>query len=492
MSSTLSVGGCTQLVGIFHDPEFPCVSQRPHRACAGGSAEALQRAVTERYGLRLRQSWAEELPRALRRLQAARNLSSAALELAATNAQLLRELAGQLTVEETFFFRNAEQIQHAADHIRSVASSRGTRPVRVWSAGCSSGEEPYSLVMAVAERLGPQAAQVETIACDLNHAALERARAAVYGEWAFRGVDPSVIQRHFVPAGHGRQAVRPEYRGRVAFEHLAIQEMAHRIQPESMDVIFFRNVGVYLEPAAIEECVSAFARALRSDGILVQAPTDPQPPRTLFTRRSPSVASEYRLRDKTMPPPPKLPDPTYPNARTLGSITGHGSADAAQTALRQMVRWASTVAVRSASLPPRPAKSQGSRAPPTQREQVVSLGDGGRVSDALALVESVIDRQPHASDAYLLRAQLRLAASEPDLALGDLRRLLFVDKGHRLARYWYAVVLARLGRVPQALGQLEELERQLAATAPNAVIEDGQTKTTELLRATAWMRASLE
>jgi predicted Zn-dependent protease len=92
----------------------------------------------------------------------------------------------------------------------------------------------------------------------------------------------------------------------------------------------------------------------------------------------------------------------------------------------------------------------------------------------------------------LMRAQLQLADAQTDAALEDLRRLLFIQPGHRVARYWYSVVLRSLGRAAQAVAQLRELERRLASATSDEVLEDGKTKAAELLSAAAWLRSSIE
>lgn len=429
---------------------------------------AVQSVLTRKYGLRPRSSWSEDLPRALRGLLASCGLGSAAhapQEWVCADPNLLRELAGCLTVAETFFFRHREQLEVAVDYVRALVGSGRPTP-RVWSAGCSTGEEPYSVLMMLTQRLGPLAAGVHLCACDINKQALSVARRALYGDWSLRGVGPELVSRHFVEEGRGRHRVRPEYRTTIEFHHLSVLEMASRLEPGSVDVILFRNVGVYLEPAANDACHAAFARVLRDGGILIQAPTDPLPAKELFRRVERGTTSVFSRRGHTIvPKAPASPLPTEPFYAELRACT-----------LPQPERDVER------SLPA--VHDSGAR--------IALLGNDGRLNEALELVESLLGANPASAEAYLMRAQLQLADARIDAALEDLRRLLFMKPGHRIARYWYSVVLLGMGRTTQAVGQLRELERRLAVTDSEATLEDGRTRGADLLRAAAWLRASME
>jgi chemotaxis protein methyltransferase CheR len=431
----------------------------------------LETALTRRFGLRPRSSWTEDLPRALGALLTACGLGPAGgtqQELVCADPNLLRELAGQLTVAETFFFRHREQLETVVAHVSARVGPGRPKP-RIWSAGCSTGEEAYSIVMMLTERLGPLAQSVEIRACDINKQALSVARKAQYGDWSLRGVGPELVLRHFVVEGRGRHRVRPEYRTSIEFHHLSILEMASRLEPGSVDVVLFRNVGVYLEPSANDACHTAFARVLRGDGILVQAPTDPVPTKELFRRAESVGTSVFSRRGHTIAPKrPSAPSPILP---ALGVP-------------RLPTSEPSILLARACPAPRLVVDDPGARA--------AVLGNDGRLGEALEMVEKMLGSNPSSADAYLVRAQLELADARTDAAVEDLRRLLFLQPGHRMGRYWYSVVLRGMGRTQQAVAQLRELERRLAVTDGEAILEDGKTSAADLLRATVWLRTSTE
>src|SRR5262249_24082640 len=134
----------------------------------------------------------------------------------------LDELLEALTIGETHFFRNRAQFAALESHIlpELIARRRDTRQLRVWSAGCASGEEPYSLAIAI-ERQLPDVAdwQVLILATDINRQALEKARRGVYGAWSFREVPPEVQASYFIPRGREFEIV-PRVRERVTFAYL--------------------------------------------------------------------------------------------------------------------------------------------------------------------------------------------------------------------------------------------------------------------------------
>jgi chemotaxis protein methyltransferase CheR len=442
----------------------------------------LEHALTQRFGLRPRSSWSEDLPRALRGLftSCGRGFGAgAAHDLVCADPNLLRELAGRLTVAETFFFRHREQLEAVIAHVRTVIGPGRPDP-RVWSAGCSTGEEAYSISMMLSERLGPLAQSVQICACDINKQALSVARKALYGDWSLRGVGPELVLRHFIVEGRGRHRVRPEYRGTIDFQHLSILEMASRLEPGSVDVVLFRNVGVYLEPAANDACHAAFARVLRDNGLLVQAPTDPLPAKELFRRAEAAGTSVFSRRGHTIvPEPPRAPSPAI----------------LPRSVLRAPASVALPAVEPPAPPPPLVANDSGVGAALLSNEsgaRAALLGNDGRLGEALELVQSMLGANPSSAEAYLMRAQLELADARADAALEDLRRLLFIQPGHRIGRYWYSVVLRGIGRTEHAVAQLRELERRLALTDSDAILEDGKTSATDLLRAAAWLRASTE
>jgi chemotaxis protein methyltransferase CheR len=229
--------------------------------------------VTQRLGLLVAEPRMAELADTLGRRIAASGLSGAhyldRLQ-AAANREELRALARELTVTETYFFRNGEQFKALAEvalPARLAAQPVG-RPVRILSAGCASGEEPYSLAIAVREGPLRCAERVAINAFDLNPAMLEKAARAQYSQWALREMPDALQARWFEPAAGMMQLV-DAIRGAVVFEerNLAVEDEDFW-QSGRFDIVFCRNMLMYFSPEQAQAAVARLARALVPGGYL--------------------------------------------------------------------------------------------------------------------------------------------------------------------------------------------------------------------------------
>jgi chemotaxis protein methyltransferase CheR len=195
--------------------------------------------------------------------------------------QMLEMLALSLTVGETHFFRVTPQIETLRQVVlpELIARHHTDRHIRLWSAGCSTGEEPYTLAMLLCELLStPKDWNVQLVATDLNRAALEVARLAVYGEWSFRDSPPEMRTRYFTPTA-SRWQLNDQVRGMVHFAHLNLAEDRFPFAPEAgrIDLILCRNVTIYFAEDAVQRLYQRFAQALAPTGWLMLGPSDPIP-----------------------------------------------------------------------------------------------------------------------------------------------------------------------------------------------------------------------
>ena len=188
-----------------------------------------------------------------------------------------RELAllvDALTVKDTFFLREADALRVLVEEVipqRFRAGEGG--PVRVWSAGCASGEEPYTIAMLAAEagvRLG---AELEVFGSDIATSALARARRGLYSPSALRAT-PAALRERYFESRDGRFRVCEALRSHVEFvaSNLVDANWIDWLGP--MDVIVCRNVLTEFEPAARDRVVETFYRALRPGGHLLPGRAD--------------------------------------------------------------------------------------------------------------------------------------------------------------------------------------------------------------------------
>lgn len=190
-------------------------------------------------------------------------------------------LASHLTVGETYFFRDERSFEVLEEHILPEllhARASGERRLRIWSAGCCTGEEAYSIAMLV-DRLipNPRDWNVSILATDINPAFLRKAAEGVYGEWSFRGTPAWIRERYFKQGTNSRFELQPLMRKRVTFSYL---NLADDVYPSltnntnAMDVIFCRNVLMYFSAEQAKKVVENLRRSLVDGGWLIVSPVE--------------------------------------------------------------------------------------------------------------------------------------------------------------------------------------------------------------------------
>lgn len=233
--------------------------------------QVLLRHMRRRLGLTAQDPYARAVEERLARALAARGLRpEEALPRLAEDPELVGGLVEAVVVGETHFFREPERLRHLVEvAVPTLLRDRAAAHVpRIWSAGCSTGEEAFSLTILLHDA---GSWPVEVLGTDVSSAALRHAAEASYGPWSFRGVGPAPHERHFVPDGD-RVRVHPRIAERVSFAEL---NLASDPFPGPFDVIVCRNVLVYLDRGVQRSVVGRFATALASGGWLVTGVTDP-------------------------------------------------------------------------------------------------------------------------------------------------------------------------------------------------------------------------
>lgn len=186
----------------------------------------------------------------------------------ATRDAELSELARTLTVSETYFFRNGDQFR-ALEHLLHEHATSGFRRLRVLSAGSSTGEEAYSIAMTIRETIGRLSGwQISILGVDINPDVIDRAQSAHYTRWSLRET-PDTIRDKYFETVQDRHTLVPSIRSMVRFERRNLLDHAADFWHEQIfDIVFCRNVLMYLTPSAATEVVARFARCLDDGGHL--------------------------------------------------------------------------------------------------------------------------------------------------------------------------------------------------------------------------------
>lgn len=175
-------------------------------------------------------------------------------------------LMDALAVPETYFWREMSQIHFLANTYVPEWFKKTSAPLQIWTAASSTGEEPYTIVMALLEA-GWGSSPIQVVASDGSPAAIEKSRAGVYRDKSFRAIPPNLKHKYFSPAGSEWKISR-EVSSRVTFHRanlLATDEISSFARSP---VIFCRNVFIYFSPHAIRQTVATFASRMPSGGHL--------------------------------------------------------------------------------------------------------------------------------------------------------------------------------------------------------------------------------
>ncbi|MFZ4856404.1 MAG: CheR family methyltransferase [Desulfuromonadaceae bacterium] len=182
------------------------------------------------------------------------------------------DIMSVITTNETYFFRESYQLKAFSDEIIPELMTRktagGHRSLRIWSAGCSTGEEPYTIAMLLSDIPDLNNWNIEIIGTDISQKVLQQARRAVYGKPSFRATEEKDVKRFFVQQDGGYK-VTSAIREMVTFNHLNLFDTHHLIMFGTFDLIFCRNVIIYFDMAARKRVIESFHSALYDGGFLL-------------------------------------------------------------------------------------------------------------------------------------------------------------------------------------------------------------------------------
>jgi chemotaxis protein methyltransferase CheR len=478
--------------------------------------EAVLRFLAETIGLSLTPARREHaqggIARAMER-SGARDVA-AYLERLRRGDALLDDLITEVTVGETYFFRDPAQFEAIRSEILPDFARRrpADRPFRAWSAGCASGEEPYSLAIVLGE--AGLAGHAHLLGTDVSRPALARAREARYGRWSLRGVDEKLIGRFFAPDGT-RLRLDERLRRAVEFRFLNLALDAYPSAATGtwgMDLILCRNVLIYLGAEAVDRIARALHASLSEGGWLVTGPSDPpldkaapfeaivldggvvyrrrggparihpvapavfQPPPPWTTGPAPAPPSEPPPRAVTLAPEPPAARPSPPDP--LAAARAAFSSGSYERALRIA------------------GEADGPEAACLRVRAHANLRGAGPAS-AEAAVEAM--RHPLSPEVQFLHALLLSDVGDHAEAERAVRRTLYLDRTLAVAHFLLGSILRKAGdrvgagrafrnarnlaaahpaRTPLPLSEGEHAERLVAAAASELALLDESGKVT--------------
>lgn len=177
-----------------------------------------------------------------------------------------------ITTNETYFFREEKQLKAFSEEILpeivKEKEARGERIFRVWSAGCSTGEEPYTIAMILYEKPYLKGWDIDIFASDISSKALAKARKAIFTSNSFRNVNENIINTYFIKEDD-KYRLKDHIRNMVTFGKVNIIDEKRLVLLGELDVIFCRNVLIYFDTEAKKKAVENFYNRLKKNGYLL-------------------------------------------------------------------------------------------------------------------------------------------------------------------------------------------------------------------------------
>jgi len=427
----------------------------------------------------------------------------------------LEQLTAELTVGESFFFRNEHHFRALRERVlpEIIQDNSEKREVRVWSAGCASGEEPYSLAILLDQVLGDRRGwQVSVLGTDLNPEFLARARRACYRPWSFRHTKVHQDRAYFVP-DQDTFRLASKVRDTARFTYL---NLVKDVYPSpltgtlGLDLILFRNVAIYLKPEVTKRIIERFYQALRPGGWLLLGETEVSlAPTEGFVARRFDQATFHQKASGASPPTDRSTT-SMPVLVDFVAAPSRQESDDKRSASKMFAPQQPTIPTAS-PLPdwvPLPSKR---RAEPRATESAVqqierllaerNFEDAGRsierladkqqraklrfrlaqellASAAIAKARQMLDRcladEPLMTEAQLLQASFAEEAGDLEKAESAYRRALYIDRNCPMAHFHLALVLQLKGDAAACGRSVKTTLKLIENKDPHELVEYGE------------------
>lgn len=346
---------------------------------------------------------------------------------------VLRRIVSACSIGETMFMRHAEHFAALRHIAPALPSARAGRKLAVWSAGCATGEEAYSLAAVLGSSL---VNEVDVLGTDMNPDSIARAQRAQYGLWSLRGVD---IAAHASWLHTEGLRVDVETRTR-QLTRFAVLNLVKEPYPDGLDVIFCRNVLLYFSESAAQKVLERLAASLQPGGILFLGYTDAQPRISAGLVACAWQGVRYFQRPLSHPErgvPVREPEPPLP-APALAPEAG-----SSRLSFEAALGFA------------------------------IGLAGQGQVDDALAAVRELCARFPLEVEPNVLGTLIAQEAGKLDVALDFARRAGFLTPHEPMPHYLLAACLEQAGEKRLAGQRFSMALMSLAGTDLGKAIAHG-------------------
>ena len=493
--------------------------------------------IEERTGMLIGENRRDTLARALKessRHADCTNLSTflSCLKASQTDSTFWDDLVRRLTICETYFFRHLEQVESLRRNILPdlIARHWTDRTLNLWSAGCATGEEPYTLAILLRQLLPDiERWRILILATDINRQALARAAAGSYRDWSFRDTDPGIYQNYFTRE-EDRFILNPSIREMVTFSYLNLAEGTYPSPANNtshLDLILCRNVAIYLPRHVIRHIADRFYQCLTPGGWLMVGPSETnleiystfqmlifygsivyQKLGTASISPELQKTDPGRIKAKTSSrrPDPGLLNPpasyTIPVPSPSGSATLPSSKKAVNIRASSGSPPITDIPAPVVKIPKK--KSQSAKAEvdffeqgevfmkqrlyekarenflaclakepgsvSAQHRMACLESNAGQLDEALTWAEQAARGDPLRSDVHYTLALIHQAQGRPDDAIGCLKKAIYLDQDFILAHFSLFHIYERIGRKNDADRHCALAVRLASRLSPETVL----------------------
>lgn len=319
-------------------------------------------------------------------------------------------LINEVTVPETWFFRDSEPFKLVSDYVSKAWSPAPGQKLKVLSIPCSTGEEPYSLAMVLLNA-GFEPGSFVIDAADISTRVLDLARRGVYGKNSFRGSDLSFRDKFFKEKS-GLYEVVDEVKRSVEFHHHNVLSPDFMQGRGPYNIIFCRNLLIYFDLETKERVIKSLHRLLLSDGLLFLGHAETgRMVQGLFESMRHSGAFAYQPVD---------------------GARNKSARNAVVTVAKPVIPQIEALITKAAppSVVVEKKVSQEERQPPLSLDEIQALADRGELLSAMQLCVTYIQRNPLAASGYYLQGIIFLAQEEDEKAQGSFKRAIYLEPDH--------------------------------------------------------------
>jgi len=359
------------------------------------------------------------------------------------------QVVSALTVGETYFMRNKGHFDALTTHILPEIIARrehSSRRIRIWSTGCATGEEPYSVAITLHELIpNLESWNILILATDINRDALRKAREGLYGAWSFRGVEKRIQDRYFHLNGKKQFAIADGIKRLVTFDYLNLVEDRYPSltnNTNGMDVILCRNVTIYFTPEVTKKVLGRFYNCLTDGGWLIPGASEPnmvfyqdfQPrnfPGAVLYQKPAAAKAKARPAPVFEPPVPAF-KPLAPLVRAPESKPVPGVPD-----------------VKKQEKPQPP--------PPDPYEVALKLLQAGKADEALVKLYEKLDQDPDFAPTYYTLGKIYANKGNLEEAQHWCERAIKRDKLQPEPYYTLSMIYQEHGMLDQATDALKKI-----------------------------------